>query len=384
MPSPRPPGIGAPLSDVLAVAIVVLFALLPYPDGDFRVGGPLLVLATLPAAAMPFRRRAPLGVLAASVTCAIVLALTGVLAPGALIAVAISAFAVADRMPRRIAIACVSAAAAAVFAGSAAALGGELFDSRALEFVLFVLLAGALGDAARSRRDYALALRERAERAERGRDEEARRRVAEERVRIARDLHDIVAHQISVISLNAGVASSSLESHPEHARTALATIRAASRAVLADIGGLMTMLREDDADGAAAEPRGGLHRAQEVVDRFARVGLRVDLDLDLPSGAAGLSPASDHVAYLALVEGLTNAHKHGSGGSATARIRAAGDVLRVTVVNPVGVGVGETPSTGFGLRGLRERAVPVRGRVQTTRTAEEFVLDVALPLERRA
>lgn len=107
-----------------------------------------------------------------------------------------------------------------------AALDGDLFESTALQFVLFVLLAGALGDAARSRREFALAMTERAERAEQGREEEARHRVAEERVRIARDLHDgLLAHQISVISLNAGVASSALETRPERAREALTTIR---------------------------------------------------------------------------------------------------------------------------------------------------------------
>lgn len=245
---------------------------------------------------------------------------------------------------------------------------------------MFIVLAGALGDAARSRREYIAAVTERAERAEQGRDEEARRRVAEERVRIARDLHDLVAHQISVISLSAGVASSALETKPERAREALTAIRGASRTVLADIGALMALLRSDDADGQRdLRPQEGLAGLGDLVGSFGQVGLRVEVIGD-PGGVA-LSPATDLVAYLALQEGLTNAHKHGTGGRATVAVGSADGTAILTVANPLRAGNTQLVPGGHGLRGLRERVSAVRGQVQASCSEGEFRLVISLPVD---
>ena len=384
MPAPRPPGIAAPIGDAIAVVVVVLFAVSPFPDEAFRASGWWLVVALVPAAAMPFRRRLPLVVLAVSLGCAVSLAFAGVLSPSGLISVAISAFAVVDRRGRLVGITTVSATTAIVFFSNAIPLDGDLFDPRALQFILIIALAGALGDATRSRREFVSAMTERAERAERGRDEEARRRVAEERVRIARDLHDVVAHQISVISLNAGVASSSLETRPERAREALSTIRRSSRTVLADIGGLMALLRSDDPDDHRdLHPQIGLAGLDDLVTQFREAGVDVELqdDPDRPS----LSPASDHVAYLVALEGLTNAHKHGADGSATVRLATKNGVLHLIVLNPA---TAESDALsdigGHGLRGLRERVAAVRGEVETGRAGDTFRLDVRIPIDGRA
>lgn len=381
MSAPRPPRIPAPVGDVIAVVVVVVFAVSPFPDDAFRASGWMLVTALVPAAAMPFRRRLPLVVLTLSLMCATVLALTGVMSPSALIATAISAYAVVDRRGRLVGIIAVSAATVLVFFVSAIPLGGDLLDARALQFVFIIALAGALGDAARSRREFVRAMTERAERAEQGRDTEARRRVAEERVRIARDLHDVVAHQISVISLNAGVASSALEVRPERAREALTTIRRSSRTVLADIGGLMALLRSDDPDDVRdLRPQVGLDGLDGLVRQFREAGLDVDLDDDLVRPA--LSPASDHVAYLVVLEGLTNAHKHGADGSARVRLQAEDDALRLVVVNQTAAQPGSVSDAGgHGLRGLRERVVAVRGDVQAGAADGAFRLEVRIPLD---
>jgi signal transduction histidine kinase len=262
-------------------------------------------------------------------------------------------------------------------------MGGDLFDATALQFVLFILLAGALGDAARSRREFMEAMTERAERAEQSRDDEARRRVTEERVRIARDLHDVVAHQISVISLNAGVASSALESRPERAREALTTIRSASRTVLADIGGLMSLLRSDDAgDAPDLHPQHGLADLEALVERFEDAGLRVQLHRAVDS--VSLSPASDHVAYLVVQEGLTNAHKHGADGTVAVTVGVVDDALALTVTNAVEAGAVTSSPSGHGLRGLRERVAAVRGEVSVDRSDGEFVLAVRIPTNERS
>lgn len=366
---------------MLAVLVVTLFAVSPFPDDGFRADGWLIVVALLPAAAVLFRRRFPLSALGVSLACVVFLAFAGVVSPSALIAVAISAFAAVDRRGRLVGITAVGAATAIVFFVSAVPLGGDLWDARALQFVFIVALAGALGDATRSRREFVIAMTERTERAEQGREEEARRRVAEERVRIARDLHDVVAHQISVISLNAGVASSALDLRPERAREALSTIRRSSRTVLADIGGLMALLRSDDPEDVGdLRPQRGLAGLDALVAQFREAGLRVELqdDPDRPE----LSPASDHVAFIVILEGLTNAHKHGAGDAALVRIRTEQDSLRLTLVNPAAEETrAPVASGGHGLRGLRERVVAVRGDVQTGRVGEEFRLDVRIPLE---
>ena len=376
--SPRAPGIAAPLSDVIAIAVVVILGVLPFPDENSRSYGLMLVVALVPAAVMPFRRRWPIAALGVSLACAVALAFAGVLAPGALVAVAITAFSMTDRMGRLVGISAVGVAAVTIFLTNAVALDGEFFDSRAMQYVLFILLAGALGDAARSRREYASAMRERAERAEQSREEEARRRVAEERVRIARDLHDVVAHQISVISLSAGVASSSLESRPDRARDALTSIRSASRTILSDIGALMALLRA----GAGEQqdylhPRAGLGQLDELLSRFDDAGLRIDLDRE--STSAPLSPANDHVAYLALREGLTNAHKHGEAGWAAVRLFATDGAIHLVVSNPASEKLTAESPSGHGLRGLRERVAAVGGDVDTTLADGCFRLEVWIP-----
>ncbi|MHA7132929.1 sensor histidine kinase [Oerskovia turbata] len=380
-----PPPSSAPRPrDLVAVAVVLLFGVLPYPDEVYRARGLLLVLALVPLAVIPFRRRRPVLALGVSVVAVAVVAFAGTLAPGALAAVVVTAFAVTDRTRRALGLVCVGAAALVVVLVSAVPLGGAFVDPNTLQFFSFVLLAGALGEATRSRREALAAVTERAERAEREREEVARRRVVEERVRIARDLHDVVAHQISVISLSAGVASSSLETRPERAREALTTIRSASRTVLADIGGLMALLRGDgdgDGDGDARDlrPQAGLDQLDDLISRFAQAGLRVELRL--APGAGALSPASDHVAYLAVQEGLTNAHKHGAGGRAVVEVRNVGGEVALSVVNPLRAHGAEASPSGHGLRGLRERVAAVRGRVTTSSVGGEFRLDVAVPGE---
>ena len=372
----------APLRDVIVIAVVVIFAVIPFPAESYRARGWLLVLALLPAAAMLIRRRLPFIALGVSLACGVALAGLGIVSPSALLAAAFGCYAVVDRRGRLAGVLTAIAAAVVVFLSNGWALGGELFDATALQFVLIILLAGALGDAARSRREFAAAMTERAERAERGREEEARRRVAEERVRIARDLHDVVAHQISVISLNAGVASSTLETRPERARDALTTIRSAARTVLTDIGGLMTLLRADGGDGTPdLHPQQGLADLDALLARFASAGLEVDVHRE--PDEVSLSPASDHVAYLVVQEGLTNAHKHGAGGTAQLTVAEHDGSLVLVVVNPLhSEPAGSSPS-GHGLRGLRERVSAVRGTVSTEQEGGRFVLTVRLPTNER-
>ncbi|WP_217183984.1 histidine kinase [Streptomyces sp. AC495_CC817] len=373
------------LRDVIAISVIVMFGVLPFPEDVFRAEGVVLVFALLPAALMPLRRRLPLSVLAACLACVVGAAVVGTLSPGALVAVALSSFAVAAGMTRSLGIPVVAATVVTVFLVNSVPLDGELFDSRALQFVLLIVVSGAIGDAVRSRRAFADAMRERAERAERGREDEARRRVAEERVRLARDLHDVVAHQISVISLQAGVATSAMDSRPEQAREALASVRAAARTALTDIGTLMSLLRDgEDEMRGARRPQAGLAMLDELIERFRGDGLEVELHRE--GALSSIGGAADVVAYLVVQEGLTNAHKHGDGGIASVSVGGTGGDVEIVARNTVAARSDSdaVPLSGHGLRGLRERVESLGGKIATTRVGDVFELRVLLPADQGA
>jgi signal transduction histidine kinase len=259
--------------------------------------------------------------------------------------------------------------------------------------VATVAIAAALGDSTRSRREYVVLLARRAFHAEQTREAEARRRVADERLRIARDLHDTVAHEISVISLNAGVASSALESSPERAQKALATIRSASRGALKEIGELLHYLRSDG-EATTAPPRPILESLPELVTQMREGGLNVGLDIR--GDVATVGPSASVVVYRIVQEGLTNAQKHGSGNSATVQVSITpamprdsapshvpfgipGGTVRIFVTNPVDGVRRDVPGHGLGLVGIRERVAALGGHVTAERVGNQWVVDAVVP-----
>ncbi|MGP3534392.1 sensor histidine kinase [Microbacterium sp. RD1] len=366
------------VGDALLALIVVFAAFAPFADSGAAAEGPgEFALALAPAVALPWRRRWPVLVLAVNVLLAVSAVLVGMVPFGAIFATVVSMFTVADRSSRRRTLVVLGATAVATSVFSLLASIGGLFDPRTFVTLAWIVIAAAAGDATRSRRAYLQAITDRAIRAEQTRDAEARRRVSEERLRIARDLHDAVAHQISVISLNAGVASASLETRPEKTREALATIRTASRAVLGEIGELMAMLRADD--DAETAPHASLRQLVDLVAAFRQAGLEVAVRIegDLPE----LPMATDAVAYRVLQEGLTNALKHGIEGRAHILVRTTAEALHIVVTNPAGPSERED-SGGYGLLGLRERVAAVRGVVEAGGTAAGYRLSATLPLSR--
>ena len=228
------------MPDVVTSGAIVVAAFVPPPVPVFRPTGMLAtVLVLLPILVLPLRRRWPVPVLIACLALFGLTALTGTVSPGVGLATAVATFQVTTRSTRRTGLVVGVATAAALMAMSLLVTVGNVLDPRVLQFGLLVAFATAAGDGARSHRAYIVAITERAERAERTREAEARRRVTEERLRIARDLHDVVAHQIAVISLNAGAATSAIDTKPQKAKDALASIRSAARTVLAEIGDLL-------------------------------------------------------------------------------------------------------------------------------------------------
>jgi len=371
--------------DVLAAMLILGLALVPYPGDDVYQpkGFVAMIVSVSPAILLPFRRRWPIPVLAACVAIYGALALAGTLSIAVALACAIAAFGVAVRSRRRTATIATAAAVLAIVGLSLLVTIVSVFDPRAFQMAITVAFAGAAGDATRSRRAYIQAVTDRAERAEQTRESEAKRRVTEERLRIARDLHDAVAHQISVISLNAGVAASALESRPDEAKEALGTIRAASRAVLGEIGDLLELLRAGDggADDQLTAPQPGLDQIGELLSRFREAGL--DVTLRVEGDLSRLPIASDLVAFRVIQEALTNAHKHGSPPRAHVLVAVGAAAARIIVTNPVAAPEAESAAHevpgGHGLIGIRERVASVRGTVETGPSAGGYQVLVNLP-----
>jgi signal transduction histidine kinase len=281
--------------------------------------------------------------------------------------------------------ACVDRRSATVAAGVVGALlligaswrSGGWTDPKNLSMLAWTGFAAALGVAGRNHKAYVAAIEERARRAEHSREEEASRRVIEERMRIARELHDVVAHHIAVIHVQAGVVEHLLTDQPEAAAQALGHVRRSSRAVLDELGGLLDVLRQPDDPLTPTDPAPSLSRLVPLIDSFAASGLQVNWEL---SGTPQPLPSAvDLVAYRLVQEGLTNAHKHGT-GSATLGVAFEATDVAIDIVNP-SLG-GTSVGSGHGLVGMRERARAVGGSVLAAAQSDgTWRVSARLPLQ---
>ncbi|WP_078969799.1 histidine kinase [Streptomyces natalensis] len=345
-----------------------------------------VVLAALACTALIARRRFPRTVLAATGALTVVELIVRSSDPRAPVAFSavLALFTVASRTDRpttwRV------GALTVVVLTAAAMLFGEhpWYAQQNLAIFAWTGMAAAAGDAVRSRRAYVDAIRERAERAERTREEEARRRVAEERMRIARELHDVVAHHIALVNVQAGVASHVMDNRPDQAKQALAHVREASRSALTELRATVGLLRQSDDPKAPTEPAPGLGVLDQLVDGFVRAGLPVDLQA--PPAPQALPASVDLTAYRVVQEALTNVRKHaGDGARATVRIIRTEAALTVTVQDDGGRpddGPAAAPDGGgHGLIGMRERVFALRGTIVTGPRAQGgFQVRVTLPL----
>ncbi|MEU7153473.1 histidine kinase [Streptomyces sp. NPDC045456] len=406
-PGPRPGG--GPLAWIrahpyafdgalaLAVVVTILVGAVAGPHGPHGPYGPrfghreltvtTVVLAVAAGGALVLRRRFPRSVLAVTGLCTVLELLleSGVPRAPVFCAVVIALCTLAARTDRSTtwrvgALTVLGLTAAAMLLGDR-----PWYAQENLAIFAWTGMAAAAGDAVRSRRAFVAAIRERAERAERTREEEARRRVAEERMRIARELHDVVAHHIALVNVQAGVASHVMDSRPDQAKQALAHVREASRSALDELRATVGLLRQSDDPRAPTEPAPGLGVLDQLVDGFVRAGLPVTLDVPEPAGP--LPAALDLTAYRVVQEALTNVHKHaGTGALATVRIARDTDVLTVTVLDDGGTPGPppdpQEPGGGHGLIGMRERVAALRGTAETgPRPTGGFQVHVRLPLQ---
>ena len=220
-----------------------------------------------------------------------------------------------------------------------------------------------LGDALRNRRSYLSELEERARHLEHTREEEARRRVAEERLRIARDLHDSVAHAMATISVQAGAAAHVIDRRPEAAKDALAAIQRASGDVLDELEALLGLLR-DEGEAADRAPTPGIEQLDELVTGARDARLPVTLVVD--GALADVPRPVGTAAYRIVQESLTNVMRHGGSAPTTVTARVVGDgSLTVEVVDagPGGNGSSTGGGAGVGVKGMRERAESTGGHL---------------------
>jgi len=371
---------------VALVAFALTLGLLAHGHGSTRAidlpGVALAAVATLP---LVYHRRSPLGVFALTAAASAAINALGYQA-GPPFGPTVALFYVASDDRTRLRIGRTAAVVFGMFAVhlGATAIAEDGFPATPILFGVVVWgAAWVIGDQVAQRRQRLADLAERASRAERDTRREARLAAAEERTRIARDLHDSAAHAINVILVQAGAARLLQERDPAAVREALTTIEDVARETIGDIDQLIRGLREDGA-GEPIEAPTGLAALQALADRHRAAGLDVDVRVAGPRQA--LAPRVDQAAYRIVQESLTNAARHGGSGRAVVEIAYGPADLTLTVTNPVGPGEVATTPDGHGILGMRERAALLGGTFDARAGGGTFRVRARLPYaqERRA
>lgn len=348
----------------------------------------LLVLQTLP---LVFRRQYPLVVLAVTAGATLVHAALAPEALNATLGFLVALYTVGERVDRR------SSSLAALATG----LGiGILIALRApmpaalsgfVQTELAVFVAWVLGTWSRDRRAHIETIEGRARRLEHEREERAERAVLAERERIARELHDVVAHHVSVIVIQAGAALRALDRRPADARTAVEAIDATGRQALGDMRRMLGILGRAGGDGHAGTsgggadalaPMPGLDRLGELLEQVRAVGLPVELSV--AGEPRTLEPGLELSAYRIIQEALTNVLKHAPGSRARVAVRYGQSALEIEIVDQ-GPGDGRTSSmrefdeSGHGLIGMRERVAVFGGAFEAGPVGRGFRVAATLP-----
>jgi signal transduction histidine kinase len=339
-----------------------------------------LLLAVGPVALLA-RRRWPLGVLAVTVAAGLAYAARAYPEGPSNLAVYPALWTVALTVPRRPAWLAAGATALVVAFEELVPYGDTMFEGEPLYAAITVLAAMWWGEAVRARRAYVAELRDRAERAERTREEEARRRVDEERLRIARELHDVVSHTIGVISVQAGVAAHLLHRRPDKAADSLAAIRQASDEALGELHAMLGVLRQGDGGGRAPlAPAPGLAELDALVAQATGAGIEVKVAVE--GEPRRLPSAVDLACYRVVQESLTNVVRHAGASQAEVTVTHHDDRVVVEILDD-----GAAPSgngavgSGQGIPGMRERARALGGSLEAgPRPGGGFRVQASLPV----
>ncbi|MFD3625379.1 sensor histidine kinase [Streptomyces sp. NPDC058698] len=255
---------------------------------------------------------------------------------------------------------------------------------RSIGYCFWLLLPLAAGSMTRLRRAYVASVQARAEHAERTRDEEARRRATEERMRIARELHDVVAHHLALANAQAGTAAHFALTDPRRTKEILTSLTATTSSALRELKTTLGLLRHDSTPAPASlEPSPGLARLPELVSTCSSAGLTVTVTT--AGEPRPLTSGGDLTAFRIVQESLTNATKHAAADSAHVHLAYEDARLLITVTNEAPYGTTDAapavPRQGFGIMGMRERAHTVGGSFRAgPRPGGGFEVAAGLPL----
>ena len=290
-------------------------------------------------------------------------------------------FSVASQRPARVSVPMVAVAGATFYL---AGLIGDPYGTHSwrefLGFAFPVTMMWVFGNQLRIRRFQAEAAQARADRLENDRALVEARAAAEERARIARELHDVVAHSLSVMVVQAGAARRVAGSQPAVTLDALSSIETTGRQAMTEMRRLLGMLRKEEPNTAALAPQPGLDRISALLEQVRAAGLEVDLRAEGPP--VPLPPGLDVSAYRIVQEALTNCLRHAGARRVVVKIAYFPRELRLTVsddgkgASPDGVG-----DSGHGLAGMRERVEMFGGRLDAQgKAGEGFTVTATLPL----
>jgi signal transduction histidine kinase len=378
---------------MVALALGAAFVVLPLVAGehlrtargiDLDLTGADVAVTVVSALALTQVRRRPPAVLVVTATAGLVSIVGGWQVNLAQMGVGVALFAYALERSRKQAL--VAASITSLVLGAATVVIAGLWRDQwgQQDVILWLWTATAAGVAVSSKRAAMAALEDRARRAEETREETARRRVAEDRVRIARELHDVIAHHVAVMSVQSGVAEHLVERDPAAAREALHRVRAAAKSVLSELQSVLGVRRQDESV-LPTTPAPGLTHVAGLVEPFRAMGSSVELVV--PERLPGLSPTAGVAAFRLVQEALTNVQKHATGASATVTWSTDGDEVEIAVTNA------RPPSehphslhappagSGLGLVGMLERVLAAGGSLVSGSTADGgFRVAARLPL----
>jgi signal transduction histidine kinase len=355
----------------LTAAVVVVWALLTRLPAD-RLPAYFVLLGLACVFSALRRPRPATSTLLVTVVC-VVVGVVGMSPLAVAVIAQVCLFSVALRADRRRTFTVGAVVAVGLVAAFALSTPRPLTDTSALAALPWTGLVLGAGLALRANRDYVQALEERATATLAARESETTRRVADERVRIARDLHDAVAHSIAVVNVHAGAAERRLATDTDGARESLREVRRASREVLLELRDIVAVLRtgDDDPVGPPASAEG----VPALLAGTEALGLPVHAVID--AHLDGLDPTADAALYRVLQEALTNAHRHGT-GAARVLVHDADDGILLVVTNPAADRVTGTEG-GYGLVGMRERVEQAGGHLRTGLTSGVFAVEAWLP-----
>lgn len=383
------------LLDVLAAAICLVLALLGLNVLHLDVlrpprspwAQPLVVVGVAPIAV---RRLWPAPVLGVVVAAAgVALGATGRSPVTFDAVIALAAYMVATRVERRAAIAALGGAEAILGAGVAAAIAGGVAEPDIVYSLLAAAAAWFAGDAVRQRRRYLDEFTANAERRRLDELERGERAARQERLRIARELHDIVAHGLTLMTVQAGVGRRLAGTRPEETRRALEVIESAGRTAQDELRLMLGLLRDEESGPSELDPAPGLHDLHGLVETMQTAGLPVELRI---SGASRpLSPALELSIYRIVQEGLTNVVKHAGKAPATVSLDFGGSDVRVEIADTGGPpardpgGEASVPpplaAMPHGLLGMRERVSAFGGTLAFGPSGGGFRVSARLPTD---